>query len=210
MAFDPRQINRFRYLNEEIAPSGGEFDSNATPTFPDNVTNDGVWYGDDTKANCSSTSVVLGNGASGTSPESVAIGNMAAVTDELGVAVGFSALAGLECVAVGQDSGASGSGGVAVGNLARAVSLATAIGTNSEAENAGSIVIGGGLSTIDEGISIGGNATSAAWVLNTSGPCAINSDSAMVVTSAPSNAASARWRIRLNGTNYVIPLSIDE
>jgi hypothetical protein len=95
-------------------------------------------------------------------------------------------------------------GGITIGDISTSTwnSTATAIGK------------GASVSNVTSGLAIGGGAVADTWVLNTSGPFAVSTDSSALAIgdiSATYTAAPTHYmRIRFNGQNFTMPLYADQ
>lgn len=108
-------------------------DPAATPTYPTSPQTEGIWYGQNAKANClNASSIVIGNGAVGGALIGIAIGS--ATANNLGIAIGYNVTAtsptdssicigrlsgatGANSIAMGLQTGANNVSGLAIGNL---------------------------------------------------------------------------------------------
>lgn len=108
-------------------------DPAATPTYPTSPQTQGIWYGQNAKANClNASSIVIGNGAVGGAAIGIAIGS--ATANNIGIAIGYSVTAtsptdssicigrlsaatGANSIAMGLQTGANNVSSLAIGNL---------------------------------------------------------------------------------------------
>jgi hypothetical protein len=121
-------------------------DNNATPKYPQAPQTDGVWYGTGTKANVTSTSVAIGNGAVANGIYNTGIGGSASSTGNASVAVGYQASAQNASTAVGYQATAFGGIATSMGyqSIANGGTDCTAYGFAAQAVGNRSCAIGRG------------------------------------------------------------------
>ena len=92
-------------------------DPAATPTYPTAPQTEGIWYGQNAKANClNASSIAIGNGAVGGAAIGIAIGS--ATANNIGIAIGFNVTATSptdSSICIGRLSGATGANSISMG-----------------------------------------------------------------------------------------------
>lgn len=95
----------------------------AVPAYPTNPSVEGIWYGNNTKANClNANSIAIGNGAVGAASLGIALGS--ATASNIGIAIGYSvsATGNDSSICIGRLSSATGPNSIAIGLTAGASS----------------------------------------------------------------------------------------
>lgn len=157
-------------------------------------------------------SILLGTGSAG-GFGAIRVGNLNNALGDYSTAIGYSVgVNGVNGSAYGVSANCTGARSVALGYSANAFADDSVAINDAQCQGARSIAIGKDAATAAADVIALGAATANAWVVDTSGPMAITASVDMVSAATPAIPANATavWRVRLNGTNYTIPLMPDQ